>query len=66
MAKGRVMNNRTKRYVVRPDGNSRASLPSETGTYSWTNLLARDARQKAEEEKKMEHTRTGVTEEGAA
>jgi hypothetical protein len=65
MAKGRVMNNRTKRYVVRPDGNSRASLPSETGTYSWTNLLARDARQKAGKGK-MVGILTGVTEEGAA
>ena len=65
MAKGRVMNNWTKRYVVRPDGNSRASLPSETGTYSWTNLLARDARQKAGKGK-MVGILTGVTEEGAA
>jgi hypothetical protein len=65
MAKGRVMNKRTKRYVVRPDGNSRASLPIETGTYSGTNLLARDARQKAGKGK-MVGTRTGVTEEGAA
>jgi hypothetical protein len=65
MAKGRVMNNRTKRYVLRPDGNSRASLPSETGTYGRTNLLSRDARQKAGKGK-MVGIRTGVTEEGAA
>jgi hypothetical protein len=65
MAKGRDMNNRTKRYVVRPYGNSRASVPIETGTYSRTNLLARDARQKAGKGK-MVGTRTGVTEEGAA
>ena len=65
MAKGRVINERTKRYVVRPDGNSRASLPIETWTYSRTNLLARDARQKAGKGK-MVGIRTGVTEEGAA
>ena len=65
MAKGRVMNKQTKRYVVRPDRNSRASLPIETETYSGTNLLARDARQKAGKGK-MVGTRTGVTEEGAA
>jgi hypothetical protein len=65
MAKGRVMSEQTKRYVLRPDGNSRASLPSKTGTYSRINLLARDARQKAGKGK-MVGIRTGVTEEGAA
>jgi hypothetical protein len=59
------MNKRTKRYVVCPDGNSRASLPIETGTYSRTGPLGRDALREAGQEK-MVDTRTGVTEEGAA
>lgn len=59
------MNKRTKRYVVRPDGNNRANLTIETGTYSRTNPLARDALQEAGEGK-MVDTRVGVTEEGAA
>jgi hypothetical protein len=66
MAKGRVMNKRTKSYVVRPDGNSRASLPIETWTYSRTDPLARDARQEAGKGKTVGTRRTGVTEEGAA
>ncbi len=64
--KRRIMNKGTKRYVVRPNRNNRANLVIETGTYSRTNSLARDAPQEAEEEKKMEDTRTGVAEEGAA
>jgi hypothetical protein len=63
-AKGRVTNERTKRYVVRPDGNSRANLTIETRTYGRTNPLGRDALQEAGREK-MVDMRTGVTEEGA-
>jgi hypothetical protein len=65
MAKGRVMNKRTKRNVIRSDRDNRANLTIETGTYSRTNPLARDALQEAGQEK-MVDTRTGVTEEGAA
>jgi len=65
MAKGRVVNKRTKRYVVPRDGNSRPSLPVETVTYGRTNPMARDAPQEAGKGKMM-GTRTGVTEEGAA
>jgi hypothetical protein len=64
MAKGRVMNKRTKRYVVRPAGNSRASLPIETGTYSRTNPLGEMLAKKRG--RGSWGTRTGVTEEGAA
>jgi hypothetical protein len=46
--------------------DNRANLVIGTGMVSRTNSLARDAPQEAEEEKKMEHTRTGVAEEGAA
>ena len=60
MAKGRVMNNRTKRYVVLPDGNRRASSTIETGTCGRTNPLGRDALREAGREK-MVDTRTGVT-----
>lgn len=65
MAKGRVMNKRTTYLFARPDGNSRASLPIETGTYGGTNPLARDALREAVMGK-MVGTRTGVTGEGAA
>ncbi len=60
------MNKRTKRYVVRPNRGNQANLVIGTGRYSRTNSLAREASQEAEEEKKMEDTRTGVAEEGAA
>ena len=46
-------------------GTTEANLTIETGTYSRTNPLARDALQEAGKEK-MVDTRTGVTKEGAA
>ena len=65
MAKGRVTNERTKRYVVLPDGNRRASSTIETGAYGRTNPIGRDALREAVKEKLVD-MRTGVTEEGAA
>jgi hypothetical protein len=59
------MSERTKRYVVRPDGNRRPRSTIETGTFDRTGLLGRDALRDAVKEK-MVDTRTGVTEEGAA